>query len=601
MNSSEDRYPLSFVPVQQNSNRQILQNIVLPEDGMSGACNLYGHSAPPEDRKNKQSRPQKHVMDGYINLFHKERWQSWTRLRHFGMHVSCHGQGKLSLYGCTSEKEGTLRVELAQYTMAKSCPSALLFVSLHEHFPFFYLAWEDADEEGLSVTEAAFTAEMDDKEHPVHIAIVSATFRRLADISRLISTYRTACTKSTDFARSSHLVVVNNEPGDVEAFSAFSTDSRLTILHNPVNRGGAGAFAAGARWCVEQGNFSHVLFMDDDALVHEETWFRTLALLRNLSKPYKDQILSGAMFTLERPTWCHAMQEALNARGLVVTCAGRCLVDNLDDAVRLITKIRSDFYRVSSSYKSGIPPLRPYAAWWYCVFPISLFHHDCYPLPVFYRGDDQEFGMRLAKEVLPLNGICIWHPAFENKYGILRIYLGFRNYAITNVLHFDHWRTNILRAGLLGIGRALTGNRYEEAAARALALRDFLRFDCVPQDGEHLIRHVTSYCSAFRHTVTDSPPKTFVSIPHKGFSFLSVAAVWLSLGGSLIPRFLRRSAVQMSPLQLSGIPASWSKTSPGGMTMPFSATSAALLSLICLWIFIRILLASRRRVFRISK
>ena len=598
MTRYEKDYPLFFVPDQEYGNRQILQRIVLPEHGIPGACDLYGHSEKPKGTKSENSYQKKHVMDGYINLFHKERWQSWTRLRHFGMYVVCHGQGRLSLYGCTSGAEGILRVELAQYTIAQACPPALLFVSLNADFPYFYLAWEDANEEGLCVTEAAFTAEVN-KEHRVHIAIVSATFRRIADISRLVSTYRTACEKSTDFARSSHLVVVNNEPGDVETFSAFSADSRLTILHNPVNRGGAGAFTTGARWSVEQGGFSHVLFMDDDALVHEETWFRTLALLRNLSEHCRDQIVSGAMFTLEDPAWCHTMQEALNPSGLVVNCAGRCAADSLDTVLTLLGRIRSNFY--ADSTETNPPALRPYAAWWYCVIPTQAFRRIGYPLPVFFRGDDQEFGMRLAREVLPLNGICVWHPAFENKKGTLRTYLGFRNYAITNVLHFPRWRSNIIRLGFLGIGRALAANDYEEAAARILAFHDFLRFSHVPQNGEQLGHHVMSYCASFRCVLSAPQPRTFTPIPDNKRLLLPLALVWLTLGGSLIPRFLRRDAVQIHTRQLSGFPASWSRLLPEKTANPFSAARAAILSLTYLGLVIRMLITPRKRVLRIAR
>ena len=57
-----------------------------------------------------------------------------------------------------------------------------------------------------------------------------------------------------------------------------------------------------------------------------------------------------------------------------------------------------------------------YAAWWYCVIPTSVIQREGYPLPVFVRCDDAEYGIRCHPKIISMNGICIWHLAFHSRY-----------------------------------------------------------------------------------------------------------------------------------------------------------------------------------------
>mgnify|MGYP006976954123 FL=1 len=55
-------------------------------------------------------------------------------------------------------------------------------------------------------------------------------------------------------------------------------------------------------------------------------------------------------------------------------------------------------------------------AWWYCCFPMDVVSEENLPLPIFIRGDDLEYGLRNMKHLILMNGICVWHEPFENKY-----------------------------------------------------------------------------------------------------------------------------------------------------------------------------------------
>ena len=73
-------------------------------------------------------------------------------------------------------------------------------------------------------------------------------------------------------------------------------------------------------------------------------------------------------------------------------------------------------------------------AWWYCCFPLKVVREDNLPLPIFIRGDDLEYGLRNMKTLILLNGICVWHEPFENKYSSYLEYYIVRNQLIDNVV-----------------------------------------------------------------------------------------------------------------------------------------------------------------------
>lgn len=566
----------SFVRTQQHcSPKNILQYIVRQNTHIHGTCELYIHH---EKLENGYIH---HKTDTYVNIFHFARWHELTGINNIALEVTCYGHGKLFLYGIEYLHSKIIKsANLTESTI--NCQNTEIYtVNLTQEYDFYYFSWEDTLQKPLIILNAVYIVtekdspikkQLDDytptvncvpDNYAVKIALVIPTYRRIDAVTTLINIYKKACSRSSSFAKSSHLFLVNNDITTKKAFHHLS-DAHLTVLHNPANMGGAGGFCRGAEEALKTGAFSHILFMDDDACPHEETWFRTLALLRHLRPPYKDQIISGAMFTMEQPTWCHAMQEAMNQRGGHVMISGERDVSSPQAVLELISKVSA--FTASLNVQGSFPekrtpvlrvhpdaPERPYAAWWYCAIPAELFRESGYPLPVFFRGDDQEFGMRVRRLTLPLNGVCVWHRAFSGKQSLLRTYLGVRNHAITNVLHFQHWRSNLLRQLFFTLASELAANRYPECAARILAFRDFLRFDRVPREGELLVPRVNLWCERFRYAQRDLPSRECVTAARRSRRSISVMAallVYLTLGGALTAPFLRKRSVRGSRLRL---------------------------------------------------
>ncbi|RAZ20198.1 glycosyltransferase family 2 protein, partial [Klebsiella oxytoca] len=70
---------------------------------------------------------------------------------------------------------------------------------------------------------------------------------------------------------------------------------------------------------------------------------------------------------------------------------------------------------------------------------MELVRKDNLPLPIFIRGDDLEYGLRNMKTLILMNGICVWHEPFENKYSSFLAYYVIRNRLIDNAYHFPWW------------------------------------------------------------------------------------------------------------------------------------------------------------------
>ena len=50
--------------------------------------------------------------------------------------------------------------------------------------------------------------------------------------------------------------------------------------------------------------------------------------------------------------------------------------------------------------------------------PVSQIEKRGLPLPLFIRCDDIEYSLRSHTKIMTMNGICIWHMGFVNKYNV---------------------------------------------------------------------------------------------------------------------------------------------------------------------------------------
>ena len=561
---------------------QVLQRV--RPAGPAGACPLYvRRSTAPGSPALGSTTLGSPTPDGvrtfstgtYMNIFHQRNWQRLTGLSDFTLEVRDSAPGLLEVFSFSGSMETKIVRRL-------SASGERLVFDLPAEAEF---CWFDWTPDGLQddLPEACYAASVPSGRPQVHLALVVTTFERDEDLRRLVNIYSQARREIKEIETATDLYIVNNQPRDAQALDELAQPG-IILLHNPVNSGGAGGFSRGAREAVKAEKHSHVVFMDDDIIIDPESWFRTLALLRCLTPKYAGQIVAGAMFLREKPAYCQTMGEAFDQLGLFHNTAGQVDLGGLPETLDILSNLDPDAGFPDLDHVPDSAPLRPYIAWWYCVIPVSLFKSHGFPLPVLFRGDDQEFGLRLGRKTLFLNGICVWHPNIKNKKSDLRSYLEVRNHAIFVTLHFRRWRMALLRLFAYRLANFLAANDYSSAAVVIQALTDYRNFyrhreNSVPETEAKL-----RACRARFPNDLACPPKVGSprSIPtFNGNRTLGVITVLAALGGSLIPGFFFRPSPVMAPLsQIKGkFPARYAAYPHSAKVKTFNRQKALTLSL----------------------
>lgn len=238
------------------------------------------------------------------------------------------------------------------------------------------------------------------------IGISITTFKREAYVKKTISVLR-------QFQKThpwlSVLVVDNGSTLEEEQ------DKGFRLIHNR-NFGGSGGFTRGMIEYMDQGSVDYVLLMDDDIVLEPSAIERTWSLLSGLRDEYMDSFLSGAMLKLEEP----CIQYENTAHWGKIRLHGEGKDYNLTDI-----KLLASNEKVPSQKNR-------YGAWWYCAVPTRRILEIGYPLPVFVKGDDMEYGIRNHREVMSMNGIGVWHQSFQSKISPVVNYYSDRNMLIIN-------------------------------------------------------------------------------------------------------------------------------------------------------------------------
>ena len=192
------------------------------------------------------------------------------------------------------------------------------------------------------------------------------------------------------------------------------------ILHNR-NYGGSGGFTRGMLEYVSRGDADDILLMDDDIVLDTTALERTHSMLCGLKKSCRNHFLAGAMLSMEEPTRQYENTACWKKIRLYGFGKG---FDLTKPQTLAANEVRLD-------------SRNRYGAWWYCVIPVKRIQEIGYPLPVFVKGDDMEYGIRNQQECITLNGIGVWHQSFQSKISPVVNYYSDRNMLIINNYALD--------------------------------------------------------------------------------------------------------------------------------------------------------------------
>ncbi|MFR6291593.1 MAG: glycosyltransferase family 2 protein [Peptococcaceae bacterium] len=254
---------------------------------------------------------------------------------------------------------------------------------------------------------------------PVKIAAVICTYKREDYVQRNLRHLRETvlAQPQAEIARHLEVFVVDNG----QTLQRDEVESPGIRLFPNKNLGGSGGFTRGIIEALRRREeFNHVLLMDDDILLESSVLVKTIRFLQIVRSEHQDLAIGGSMLRLDDMAVQHEAGGKWTGRKII----------NLNKGF--------DLCNVSDLLKNEIDNRPDYNAWWYACLPLCLIDENNLPLPLFVREDDVEYGFRLFRKWLLLNGVGVWHPSFDKKNNPIMEYYNTRNQLILNAIHYPN-------------------------------------------------------------------------------------------------------------------------------------------------------------------
>lgn len=296
----------------------------------------------------------------------------------------------------------------------------------------------------------------------VNIAVDICTFKREKYVERNMNVLKKTILENPDSPLYRHLYVfISDNAKTLEAEKIIGNSSYIRINPNR-NVGGVGGFTRGI---IESLNakssldLSHVLLMDDDAVIEPHCLETNYVFLSLLKKEYKDFVVAGAIMREDEPNIQYEAGARWN-RGNI-------------EALRHYVDMR----KLSNLLRNEKEEPAEYTGWWYTCYPLSIIDKNNLPLPLFIHRDDVEYGLRVGKgRFIFMNGLCVWHEAFENKMQGALEYYDIRNLAIVNAIHYpDYGPKEFKKILLKWVSSNIARYRYRYVDLNLRAVEDFLK------------------------------------------------------------------------------------------------------------------------------
>ena len=411
-------------------------------------------------------------LDTYFNGFSVGKWLKYTKINNVKVHLEIQGKARITL----------LYKERTASGVMEKCICETYFDS-EEQGDYFEEEYKTVLEKGMycvSILSQSkntrfyggyyYTTECEAKD--IGLAINICTFKREKYVYKNVKMLEDEFLLNQKSELRERLYVNISDNAKTLDKKQF-TSNHINVFENK-NLGGAGGFTRcliESKKSQESCKLTHVLLMDDDVIMQPESIYRTYRVLSLLKDEYKDAFIGGAMLRTDLQwfqteaggTW-NAGQLVSHKQGLDLRNLDACLYNEVEE--------KCDFN-----------------AWWYCTMPIDIVTDVNLPLPIFIRGDDVEFGLRNMKHLILMNGICVWHEPFENKYSSSMYYYIFRNRLIDNAVRgIEYSKERFMADFKEQYFREIFTLRYKNAQLILNGALDFLKGPewLMKQDGEEL-------------------------------------------------------------------------------------------------------------------
>lgn len=439
--------------IEKIKENNILQEIIFPNSDITGEKDLYFrvcNNGFCTGEECLEIGPGSIVdFNSYFNAFPSSKWKKYTDVSSVSLILDIQGEVEVTLYH-NKIMYGTVHSKAIKIHNVSAPDRQFVhfdFQELSELGNFSFTL--TAKHEKVILYDGFYLDNYPANKREVKAAVVFTTYRRENYVKKNLE--RMSLLEKDKV----QVYVVDN----ASTLDVVSNDM-VTVITNG-NIGGAGGFSRGMMQIIDDGpsfGYTHCILMDDDVILDPRILTRLCNFLGRVRSEYSDAFVGGAMLRKDQP-YMQVESGALWNKGKVESY-GR-LYDMRDPYMCLKNELYCE---------------PEYNAWWFCVVPIKYIRNNNLPLPIFVFHDDVDFGLRNKTHIITLNGVCIWHDAFESKLSAMRLYYENRNKLIVNSVH----RMNIsaketVRSIEDRVMTELYMYRYANANAILSGVEDFLK------------------------------------------------------------------------------------------------------------------------------
>lgn len=400
--------------------------------------------------------------DSYFNSFYVSYWREFTHVRKVGVRVTYRGGIRAGIWLCDAGDE---RREMVSQTAGDA--EAGRAGDLNE-----IVVWLDdagggehipqsggrlfVEIEALALSEIHSIAYVTDTSplRDVTLSVGICTYNREAYLAETLKELIASLERNEAVKRVR--VVNQGRPFQLEGLKEIFRDGRFSLIEQ-CNLGGCGGFNRTMHEALmDDAGCTHHLLMDDDIIVDGRILDTAISFLRYAER---EIVLGGHMLDAAQPTMLYEAGAVFDPLWFIVSLGkGRDI--GRPEQLGLFNQYR----RVD------------YNAWWFCIVPVNEIREAGFSPPIFIRGDDIDYGCRLAKrgiQTVALPAVAVWHELFFSKIEWQQYY-DIRNRLILSAVHGDLTPQPATHFVFGYILECLLTHRYAAAIMCMAGISDFL-------------------------------------------------------------------------------------------------------------------------------
>lgn len=395
-------------------------------------------------------------FDTYINMFPISQLRNYTTSKNFVVSIQIKGTGRIELIGLNQDNSEYL-IRSVKYDCNDLSDIEIFDVNSINVLPE-YCYIRIISETDSVINKGGLYTDEEPSQYDLKIACCFCTYKREKELIQNVNNIVDGIINNPKSILYQCVDVFVSDNGHTLMCNQFR-DKSVHLFENK-NYGGSAGFTRcmmEAKWGQNSSNYSHIILMDDDAVINSFVIERTAELLRFLRSDYQKSAVGGAMLSLMDP--CLQLENGSLWNGFYNEILGNNI--DLSDREKII---------VNQNEQAD------YNAWFYICIPSSTVTEDNLPLPVFIHGDDINYGIRDTNKIISMNGICIWHPNPLVRSRSYMEYYDARNYKIVDPAFSAS--VGSIKAFVKDFKAILLdalSYRYEEAHYRIKGCKDYLK------------------------------------------------------------------------------------------------------------------------------